>query len=497
MNLGLLEERLVDYGTGGYYLLETFLLHILRLEAESHGQTLLHSSERSSRPDMDAYAPSGLAELKGPLAIEVAHVLSPRKLGSVVKMFESVKRGEDDCLLVVALRELAIDSNHIQALTARLPNKVVIWGPDRIQSIVDKHEKAAAELLEKLFSVRLKRAVTASLEDWKIRRARTIAEVGNRYRDGRFSIFLGAGVSSSAGLPDWDTLLNSLFVSMLTDEHNSERATDNEEISSIVKRLRQVDGPSALMLARYVRRGLSAGSKSEQNQFVEAVTRQLYGLRDRRFSLHSPLIKAIANLCTPTRMGANVRSVVTYNFDDILERELTARVLNHRSIFEEIDLAAPEELPIYHVHGFLPEDRTKYAALERSTLVFSEEGYHQIYGQPYHWSNLIQLSALKETTCLMVGLSLTDPNLRRLLEIASKSTDRPRHFAFLRRIDLEKFAKEDGKPAIRAPIGVMKSFLERHHSLNEEVMRELGVATIWYESYDEIPAILHQVARGT
>lgn len=495
MNLTLLEERLADYGHGGYYLLETFLLHLLRLEADGYGQKLI-TAERSSRPVWDAYAPTGLGEIKRPLAVEIVHILSPKKLDAVLHAFLNSRKEVSEALLVVTLRQMAQASDYVKALTERARGDLYVWGREEVQVLIDKHQDQANQLLENLFSLRLREAVAATPEDWATRRNRAIGEVADKYRLGRFSLFLGAGVSSSAGLPDWDTLLNSLFVSMLTDESQN-RVTDNEGILSIVKRLRQIDGPSALMLARYVRRGLSTGSKVEQDQFVQAVTKQLYGLRNRRFSLQSPLIKAIANLCTPTRTGAKVRSVITYNFDDLVERELETRGLQYRSIFEEVDLAAPEELPVYHVHGFLPEERSKYSALERSTLVFSEEGYHQIYGEPYHWSNLIQLSALKETTCVMVGLSLTDPNLRRLLEIAAKSVDRPRHFAFLRRVDVEKFTKEDGKTAIRAALSTTRSFLERHHNLNEEVMRELGVTVIWYESYDEIPAILHKIERGT
>lgn len=250
------------------------------------------------------------------------------------------------------------------------------------------------------------------------------------------------------------------------------------------------------MLARYLRRGLSAGSGSEQSEFIRSVTEQLYGLRNQRFSLSSPLIRAIASLCTPSRTGAKIKSVLTYNFDDLLERELENRQLAFRSIFEEIDLASPEELPVYHVHGFLPEDRDKYPNIEKATLVFSEEGYHKIYGDAYHWSNLIQLNSLKENACLMVGLSLTDPNIRRLLEISSKSIDKPKHFAFLRRVDYESFSKEKGKPIVRAPGSLVRTFLDRHHSLNEEVMKELGVNIIWYEDYEDIPKLLADIGKG-
>ena len=96
----------------------------------------------------------------------------------------------------------------------------------------------------------------------------------------------------------------------------------------------------------------------------------------------------------------------------------------------------------------------------------------------------------------MVGLSLTDPNLRRLLEISAKSIDKSKHFAFMKRITYKNFSTEGEKSVVRAPSGVVKRFLDRHHKLNEGVLRELGVNVIWYEQYDEIPTLLQSISKG-
>ncbi|MCG7560855.1 SIR2 family protein [Pseudoalteromonas sp. McH1-42] len=494
MNFNLLEEKLLDYGTGGYYLIESFLLELLRLEANSSGRKLI-TGERNSRSRFDAYAPNGLSEINKPLAIEIVHSISPKKIDSIVSWYKKLSNSEDESLLIISMRDIK-NYSFFEELGIGLNEQIIFWGKNEIQSLIDKHSDEASKLVNTLFSIRFKQAISRSSEDWKEQRKEVIKEISYHYKSGRFSMMLGAGVSSSAGLPDWDTLLNSLFVSMLTDDGLNTKKTENDQISSIVRRLREIDGPSSLMLARYLRKGLSSGSSEEQSKFIESVTSQLYQLRDKRFSLNSPLIKSIASLCTPSRTGARVRSVLTYNFDDLLERELQDRGLSFKSIFEEIDLAGPEELPVYHVHGFLPEDRSNYPNIEQSTLVFSEEGYHQIYGEAYHWSNLIQLNSLKETACLMVGLSLTDPNLRRLLEISAKSLDKPKHFAFLKRISFEEFSKEEGKTVVKTSANTTRKFLERHHSLNEEVMRELGVNIIWYENYDEIPKIIKEIERS-
>lgn len=373
---------------------------------------------------------------------------------------------------------------------------MTIWGPEEIKNIAEQHLDDVSKLGNNLFTIRLESALNKGQENWKDQRKKIIGSVKESYDSGQFSLFLGAGVSSSAGLPDWDTLLNSLFVSLLTSELGQQKKIENAEISSIVKRLRDVDEPSALMSARYIRRGMSNSGTTEQTEFIETVTRQLYELRNKRFSIESPLIKSIAAMCMPGRTGAKVKSVVTYNFDDLLERELNKREIVHRSIFEEIEIPSPEELPLYHVHGFLPEDRSQYSNLNRSTLVFSEEGYHKIYSEPYHWSNLVQLNNLKESTCIMIGLSMTDPNLRRLLEIAAMSIEKPKHYAFMMRLDANEFSRQENKKIVNAPIGTIRKFLDRHHSLNEEVLKELGVNIIWYEHYDEIPKLLNTITKG-
>lgn len=75
-------------------------------------------------------------------------------------------------------------------------------------------------------------------------------------------------------------------------------------------------------------------------------------------------------MCSPRRTGAKVKSVLTYNFDDLLERQLETKDIRHPFIYTDIERYHPDELPIYHVHGFLPEKRQKYDRLDKSTLVF-------------------------------------------------------------------------------------------------------------------------------
>lgn len=498
MNLKDLETKISIPGTRAHFLIEPLLINLLKIHISSQNKELFSEPKNGSSFLFDAFAPNGFDEFDGATYIAFEYTPNKKDLCLYIEKSNPILKKEDvKNLLFISTRAFPESFSHeINSLNKKFGISIFLWGPDDIQSLIDKHRDEATELGDKLFTLRLESAFHKPQKNWKEHRKAILESVITSYNSGQFSFFLGAGVSSSAGMPDWNTLLNSLFVSLLTSELNGNKKADDNEISSIVRRLREIDAPSALMAARYIRRGLSNSSDTEQSKFIETVTSNLYKLRDKRKSIDSTLIKSITSLCMPGRMGAKVRSVITYNFDDLIERSLENKSVIHKSIFEESVVPIPDELPIYHVHGFLPENRSDHSNLDKETLVFSEEGYHKIYHDPYHWSNLVQLNHLRETTCLMIGLSMTDPNLRRLLEISSRSIDRPKHYAFMQRIKTEEFIRIEKRKVVNAPISTITKFLDRHHSLNEEVLKELGVNIIWYEEHDEIHKIINKMKKN-
>lgn len=472
---------------------------------ELQGKKLLTKIERQYPGD--GLAPDGFDEFSGPTLIEIKFNLSkqPRKM-FLDKLLRQLSRDHLDInisnIIIISAKPIPEKISHriLDDIDRfQFPCNVYLWGPEEINKIASKHRSKVNEIVNNLFSLRLESAVNKPVKDWKTEREDVVESLKECYRKGQFSLFLGAGVSSSAGMPDWNTLLNSLFVTYLTQEFDSDGEILDDDISQLVMRLNTVDEPSALMAARYLRKGLTKSS-SEAKEFISAITKNLYKLRNTKFSINSKLISSIASMCMPRRTGAKVKSVVTYNFDDLLERQLNHNSILHRCVYTESETYDPDELPVYHVHGFLPENRAEYDGLDNSTLVFSEEGYHQIYSDSYHWSNLVQLNNLRENHCLMVGLSMTDPNLRRLLDISARNIERSKHFAFMKRLTYEDFCfnkssnKTQSKPVIDNLDGA-KKFLDRHHTLNEELMKELGVTIIWYEGYDEIPEIIERITN--
>lgn len=487
--------------TRRYFSYETFVLHLLKAHIESQGKTFLLADRFS--PLGDAIAPKGFDEFSGNTLIEVRYGL-PHSQSLVEQLARRLSRfrekQEIKNLLLISYRvpRAPINKKIIQELQSLHEGlSVTIWGSKDLDRLAQQHVEQAQTIANNLFSLRLQTAVNSPTGDWLKEREERLAALGASYESGQFSLFLGAGVSTSAGMPQWNTLLNSLFVTYLTKEFDKNTRISDSEIKQIVERLGQIDAPSALMAARYLRKGL-AGEASDITAFAKTITDNLYDLRDKRKKKDSDLISAISNLCMPKRTGARIDSVVTYNFDDLIENHLANSAIQCRSIFSESDAHDPDELPIYHVHGFLPEAPDQYEGLDKSTLVFSEEGYHQIYGEAYHWSNLVQLGKLRSNTCLMIGLSMNDPNLRRLLDISARSVDSPRHFAFLRRIGLDSFIREKDKKTGKTRRFISnrraaEQFLDRHHSLNEQIMKELGVTILWIEEFDDIPTLLKRL----
>lgn len=498
--------RIDEGGPKSYYSFETFVLNLLKHHLSLQGKSLEPLSDRSSLGD--AVAPDGIDDIKGPVLFEIK--FNPPRDTNVykdiwaAKVFSHLKQVSPERfpskIIFISAKPLSKNFKNDMPSGLGVPNgavDVIYWGPEEINKIVSRHRAKASEIVNNLFSLRLEAAVKTPAVDWSAGRKAIIEKLKDSYERGQFSLFLGAGVSSSAGMPNWDNLLNSLFVAYLSQEFDEDNAIDSSDIKELVGRLNKVSESSALMGARYLRKGL-AGSSAEANNFVDAITKSLYELRNKKFDIDSRLFRAIAATCMPRRTGARVRSVVNYNFDDLLEKQLAKAGISHRSVYTETEVYDPDELPVYHVHGFLPEDRSNYSLLEKSTLVFSEEGYHHIYTNAYHWSNLVQLNCLRENNCLMIGLSMTDPNLRRLMDISARSLEQNKHFAFMKRLAIDEFCYDmtgmEKKAAIKNLEGA-KKFLDTHHALNEDLMMELGVTVIWYEKYDEIPEILEGLIK--
>jgi hypothetical protein len=300
-------------------------------------------------------------------------------------------------------------------------------------------------------------------------------------RDGELTLVCGAGVSKDAGTPTWPVLLNELLSSLIRRKlpDAPPAPEDHKKLASLYQ---QFFSPSPLVVAQYLKNGLGA-------DFLENVRNTLYAQSPKS----SELLEAIIDMCRPQRSRQSVHSIITFNFDDLIEHNLHKHRICHKAISAEGQRADRSELPIYHVHGYLPRDGH---INETHAIVFSEDAYHSQFIDPFSWSNMVQLNHFGQSICLFVGLSMGDPNLRRLLDVAMRKNPerKANHYVFKKRnvpnvlastianLGLAGDAVETARDFV-----VMSEILEEQDSLN------LGLNTIWIDDYSEIPAFLRSL----
>jgi hypothetical protein len=147
-------------------------------------------------------------------------------------------------------------------------------------------------------------------------------------------------------------------------------------------------------------------------------------------------LATIADLLAKDIGRGQVKRVITFNADDWLERALHHKVTTDKKTWHEhfMVLSQPtygpvklKKTPIHHLHGFLinekayedgtfskPKKRvSSYDAPE--SLVFTEEQYWAVAASPGTFSNHSMLSALLDSTCIFIGLSMRDFNILRWL----------------------------------------------------------------------------------
>lgn len=246
----------------------------------------------------------------------------------------------------------------------------------------------------------------------------------------KVSFFLGAGVSASAGVVTWNNLIEQLCIKKGISRIDS-------DINSVEK-------------GRYIIEKYKNQEKEIPDDFYHDMRSVLYT------NYHpSALIAAIAELI----MKSDVDSIISYNYDDLVEQEVSKQ----RACYPVYDKSRPinkNSIHIFHVHGYIPQEG------DWSPIILGEREYHKIYQESYNWGNVEQLHALCRSTCFFIGLSMTDPNLRRLIDISLDGSDNdPVHYAFLRRI-------------------------EYNIPFMETMMRGFGVNCIWYDEHKDLPSII-------
>lgn len=314
----------------------------------------------------------------------------------------------------------------------------------------------------------------------RVSKQKTWDTLRNAYLRRGLVFFLGAGVSLATGVPTWDELVNRLagsrdsggvrdalqgrgfslpMIASVLEDHFRSRG-------SFIEALRHelyCDTPLAPLLDRNVGSTLR---KKTSARFVTAVIKK------------NSTLRAIAAFCCRKSgrtfvPNARVKAVVSFNLDNLLEAYSEARYRQtiFRSVIHPGSTSAPSLINVHHIHGIIPPTGTV------GRVVITENDFFDVFGESVGAHKYTVLYLLREFTCVFVGLSLRDDNLRQLL-----------HYSRRERMEAigDRVPERYRDHALNRHFAVLQRDETRVDESIARGLKRLGVTPIWIDAYEEI-----------
>lgn len=265
------------------------------------------------------------------------------------------------------------------------------------------------------------------------------------------TIIFGAGASADRGRPSWKELIEYLLLEvgrlqLLGDAKQQQafarQVIETHDLISAASIVRQALGRD---LETFLRQGIYRREKSTPGGIFS---------------------KALAYSTLVWRDTGGKVTLITINFDDSVEQAFASEELQGLMRAEGLSARAfvsasgPDEktIPIYHLHGYLPEKGPA-----EGDLIFSEADYAKVTAAGIDWRSELIANRLADSTCVFVGLGMQDPNLTRYL-LRSVSTPRKvgtgRYVAFAVQGEGWRSEQEDIRHAISASVRLRLDHLD-------------------------------------
>lgn len=320
-----------------------------------------------------------------------------------------------------------------------------------------------------------------------------IQEIRDSFQEGRLDYLIGAGSSIDAGLPGWSALNNRLL-ELFFKRQFSQDAKQSELL--VAPEPDELEALAYIFVHRFGREpviDLIKNSVGDEADFRDLLRNSLYGemgqieLRPLQFELAATLGE--------TDTG-NIRRLVTTNFDNLLERaycrlkgeddqkvmkyiELIANQADLRDDQTESSNSRPQ---FVHLHGYLPDLDTEK---DRGAIILSERDFI-LTDEDWQTTFLRTILMSSERDLLIIGMSLADPRLRRLLhQRAESSEEHGKVFVLLPKSS----AGDDDPLAVRRAHKMVGAYEQKYWD-------NLGVSVKFVGNLDTLPLHLRRIRLG-
>ena len=209
------------------------------------------------------------------------------------------------------------------------------------------------------------------------------------------TLVMGAGINCDYGAKDWKSLIESLNNTYYKDNLN------------LINEIKHYAGNELFVASKIL--------KTSGFDVYKELNDELYHFKEAK-SFSDP-DSTLYNCVSYIDRKGNI-DVITYNYDTNLEYLLKKRGIMYNTVYDSNSFINKEsKVSIYHVHGLLPYekyDQTKFT----DSLIFNESEYFYLYNNPYSWNISKQMHDFTFNLCIFIGISMTDPNMKRLLELS-------------------------------------------------------------------------------
>jgi hypothetical protein len=250
----------------------------------------------------------------------------------------------------------------------------------------------------------------------------------------RLGLVLGAGVSRDAGIPMWKELVN--------------RLADAVGIPPDRLQLHREEAFPETFLAEIFFRQHHTGEDKTRSEHRDRYHRLLvnsswkHKIRDCLYrDIEKEEFETIANrhkyLKPLAHLVCQAGFAVTFNFDDIIDQAVTARVEERLQAAPDSRISNPEIIyrpkietrknapVIYHINGSLPRDELRRGSED---IILTEDAFADVLLSPNSQDADFVINQFALRTFILLGISLSDNSLKNILRSSAKRNPANHHF---------------------------------------------------------------------